>query len=259
MGRNKKVPVVEEVTDMFKDIDDSMLLMDEVNQLETLPMEDLTVVEEPRYNSIEWPDFVLSKLHSDELDPQGFPLLAGLRRLTEDLLGEITFSGPIEIDYSLEGGYHASCIYEIRILWKRDTEAYVRENDFYSPPLKIFRAAADSFEGNTDSPWDRYATTIAESRAEARAYRKALGLKVVSKEEVSDKVTRDMKFGNGITPTQLSLIKIKIKALGLREDFSKHVVGKDLNKCTSEDGAKLIRKINEYQGNIDAIPEEVKA
>lgn len=207
----------------------------------------------PEYGTDEWNNYLVGQLRSDEVDLNGHPLLPGLRRLTNILLGEVIFSGPITTSYNIVNrSPEASCVYELQIAWKH--------GEFYSDPknwiVKTFRAAGDCFEGNADSPWNLYATAIAESRAEARAYRKALGLKVVTGEEVSKQVSIDRE--DKITNNQMVLIKQRVLNLKLKEDISEILLGKKLSECSKKDGYQLVKLVNEYNEDINKIPEEVK-
>lgn len=229
-------------------------IFDEVELESNSPIEmteeDLKQEEEKRQN---WDDFLLSQLGEDEIDDNGYPLLPGLRRLTKENIGEVIFSGPVSINYNIsEGRPHATCLYEIQILWLKDVEPHAMD----SAVVKTFRAAADCHPGNTDGAWSNFATAIAEARAESRAYRKILELKTITGEEAANSAMKPPE--DEITKNQLKVINLKIEKLGLRHDFIEFYTGKPINKCDKKDGAKLIRVINQYQSNLDNIPQEAK-
>ena len=50
----------------------------------------------PAYGSEKWHDYVMSKFHKTELF-DGNPVCAGLRRVTEELLGTIVVSRPTQV------------------------------------------------------------------------------------------------------------------------------------------------------------------
>lgn len=120
------------------------------------------------------PDDVMSLFRDDELaeGKQGdkHPRLHGLRRVVKEHFPNITFSGPVEIQV-FSGGM--ICRYAVR--------AGIQE----------FMAAADATSRNVNEGYDIYLTAIAESRAEARVYRKMLGIQVAAAEEICGVQTKE--------------------------------------------------------------------
>jgi hypothetical protein len=120
-----------------------------------------------------------------------------------------------------------------------------------------------------------YAVETAATRAEARALRKALCLKVVSADEISQNVkpldvvkklaktvaTEGEYDDQGrITDAQANFINSKAKKLNvnvaefLEKEFNAPVAKKISKKVASN----AIDKLNDYQQNPSAIPEEIK-
>lgn len=212
------------------------------NLAEEASFEDETISPEkdiPSYLSEDWSDYVLKQFLPNEVDPNGHPLLHGLRRLANLLIGDIVVSGPITLNQSFnEGKPFASCVYEIQFGNNR-----------------IFRAVGDCNDDNTDHPFCKYASAIAETRGEARTLRKALGLNVVAKDELCNKLEIKSK-GEKITTNQSKILEVKLKGLGLDlNKFSNYYIGRNLSECSKDDGAKLIAEMNNVQQN--KVSEEV--
>lgn len=216
----------------------------------------------PDYDSPEWSDYVLSELQMDEMDVEGHPLLNGLRRIAGKLLGSILFSGPINVQNDL-ADKRAYCLYEIKILWGRDAVEFSPNNE---PILtRVFRASADADKENTDEVFDQFPSTIAESRAEARCLRKALGLKVISKEESCNKLQKQLneKWNKGndekIASPSIKVITAKCAKLDIDLNALLDTYNcKDINNLSKVDGQKIMRDIKGYEANESTIPNKLK-
>ena len=132
----------------------------------------------------------------------------------------------------------------------------------------MFSDLADCWDGNTDEAFCVFATSLAGTRAEGRALRKALGVKVATAEEVTKKdtakVTRDLNSrkestdggydeGDRMTDPQANFIDVKCgkKKGGLNTDvtaFFKQILNIDVKrKITKAQASDAIEKLNEYQ------------
>lgn len=235
------------------------------------------------YGQIGWSEYVMSLFSDNELI-DGKPKLNGLRRVTETLLGRIVFSGPIDTKVHFPNDpdeIGRACVtYEIRIECQLDLGEYVNQGDLMSfqYPTRTYRGIGGAWIGNLDEKFANYPEAIAESRAEARAYRKALFLDTVSYEEVSEKsgsdvvahlrekkgreVTSDYNEDDNMQHSQRKFIEVKSEQLGV--DIGKLcglVVEKDFEKLTRAEAKKVIEELVKYQSNNDesiSIPEEVK-
>lgn len=214
-------------------------VMDEVEGLDlsNVEFEDDNIVDTTQnagvitYGSPLWSEHVFAQFSDDELI-NGNPTVGGLRRVAELLLGAIVYSGPknFKVHYPenpLEIG-RASVVYEIHIAWGADNPWMDVNSDL---PIRIFSAIAGSYLGNTDDMFSVYPEAIAETRAEGRALRKALGLKnTVSHEEITDKdamesVNASKRVFNDkavewspneeISATQRHLIETKCRAMDI--------------------------------------------
>ncbi len=232
----------------------------------------------PTYDSPNWSDYVLSQFENDELGDGKNPTVPGMRRLLQKLLGDTVFTGPVQTsqhypENPLEVG-RASCIYEIRVEWRFGMIGYIAEGDVdnYSPPVRVFRASAGSYLGNTDNDFAIYPEAIAETRAESRALRKALGLKnVVAHEELTSKDAREsVEASTGkvvkseewceddsISGGQKAMIETKCEALGIDVDRFINLAfyeGREQDKQFEDIGrvprgtaAHMVARLTQYQ------------
>jgi hypothetical protein len=213
----------------------------------------------PDVTDEKWHEYVMSFFTEDELI-EGKPVVAGLRRVTQLVVGKIVSSLPSQIFPPKED----NSIGRATVSW-----VVTLENG------QIFGDVASSWEGNTDEMFCVYAVETAATRAEARALRKALCLKVVSADEISQNVkpldvvkklaktvaTEGEYDDQGrITDAQANFINSKAKKLNvnvaefLEKEFNAPVAKKISKKVASN----AIDKLNDYQQNPSAIPEEIK-
>jgi hypothetical protein len=207
--------------------------------------------------SFEWNEFVMGLFDETEL-VDGNPLVAGLRRVSELVLGTIVFSGPTQVFPVQRDDHHG-----------RATVVYTVE---FSNGIR-YSEVADSWEGNTDDMFCAFAVAIASTRAEARALRKALKIKVVAAEELTKKDTAkivrqisssktssdgDYNDQSRMSDAQYNFIDVKCKQL--------NIDGKKLFKSLSLDNSKkvskksasdIIDKLNDFQRDKSLIPEEM--
>ena len=220
----------------------------------------------PTIGSPEWNGFVLSHFQPDELY-DGNPICSGLRRVAELLLGDIIESGPSVVFPPLENDHHgrATVVYKVVFLWKLDGS--------YAP--RTFSEAADVWEGNTDDMFCVHPVATASTRAEGRALRKALKIKGLAAEELSNRnaseVVRkasaiqssdgDFNPEERVSSQQINFIDTKCKQLDI--DVMKFVNSgkKDygaISRVTKETGSMIIRELNKLQGSTDLVSDEIK-
>jgi hypothetical protein len=128
--------------------------------------------ERPDITSPLWHEFVMMKFDDAEIDANGYPRVSGLRRVTEELLGDIVVSEPFVI---ADGPDRCAIKHTIEI--KFPAEEMPRR----------FSEVADATPANVgnDNKIIHFLLSTASTRAEARALRKALRLRVLSSEEAS--------------------------------------------------------------------------
>lgn len=225
-----------------------------------------------------WTQYVLEQFAEDELfefNGTKYPSVAGLRRVAEILLGDITFSGAVDvrITHPTESAPLGCCsvLYELQILWKLGMPDYIDLSD--SLPVKTFRGLAGANQSNTDNEYAIYPEAIAEVRAEGRALRKALGLKnVVAREEITTKKiediipskTSDWNPEEPIGSNQKAAILAKCGQFDI--DIMKFINSgtkqyASIDEVSKETAAKMIKELSAYQQNNETskeIPESIK-
>ena len=137
----------------------------------------------PSMLSPEWHDYAMTLFQEDEL-VNGHPLVTGLRRVSELVLGPMKFSGPTWVKPTDRDDHHG-----------RATVIFTIE---FANGLKCSEVA-DSWEGNTDDMFCAFAVAIASTRAEARALRKVLKIKGVAAEELTKKDTAKIVRDQGVS------------------------------------------------------------
>lgn len=206
----------------------------------------------PSYNSPEWETYVLSQFKESELDGK-HPKVNGLRRVAELLLGPIVFSGPSVVFPATDQQYsgRASCVFQLTFSpWLNGLDNTARQ----------FSAAADSYAGNTDDKYSIFPLAIAETRAEARALRRALKLNVVASDELTDKVAQqpqaevskeiDWQPSEPVGSSQITILNTLCDRLNI--DLDKFINSgekkyNNIKEITKETALKMIQRLNEYQ------------
>jgi len=203
--------------------------------------------ENPYYGSADWEKFVMDKFLPDELYNGKNPTLNGMRRVSIQVLGKPIKSAPIQVHANLP--VSAYCLYQIEF-----------ENGM------TFGAAADGHVENIGGQYSIYPTAIAESRAEARTYRKALLLSTASAEEIkgNEKIfdsvldtVKEFSTEDPISDQVKSIIEAKCKQLKVNLEKFYTSEGVDFKKATKSDGIKLSKKLTEMQQSGE-VSKEIK-
>ena len=214
----------------------------------------------PTIGSDEWHDYVMSHFKSNELI-DGNPTCAGLRRVAEILLGEIMFSGPTQIFPATDanGPGRATVVFTVEFNWMN------------SGISKSFAEVADVWHGNTDDLFCAHPVATASTRAEGRALRKALKVRVLAAEELAKKdivnvvqqsiaTSGEYNPDDRISPQQITFIDNKCKQLDVNVIEFINIGAENyrsINDVKRESGKKMIRVLNEYQNQITPIPEHI--
>jgi hypothetical protein len=211
----------------------------------------------PSMLSPEWNDYAMTLFEPSEMI-DGHPLVAGLRRVAEVVLGPIMFSGPTQVFPVQRDDHHG-----------RATVIFTVE---FANGMK-YAEVADSWEGNTDDMFCAFAVAIASTRAEARALRKALKIKGVAAEELTKKdtakivreisTTKQASEGeyddtSRMSDAQLNFIDVKCKQLNIdgKQLFAQFNAdsGKKVSKKVA---SEIIDKLNDFQRDKSSIPEDI--
>lgn len=234
----------------------------------------------PKWGSPEWQKFVMGFFYPEELY-DGYPKCFGLRRVARELLGDIIVSRishmsvipQVVIDQSgSERTSRAVTIaYELIINFKTElpVNVFFDINTVNLRNEKTFTGVADCIE-DTRSVFGRHPAASAETKAESRALKKALGLSILTAEEkisgydeLDKSNTQQPEQQDQIINKELkNFIEAKAKTFNkpLEEivlDFAKSNNRDDLielfNKTNSigqfkiEDGRALFTFVNKYQ------------
>lgn len=149
----------------------------------------------PRRGEPEWNEYVLSKFTPDEyVDVKvddGTKTIRGvkcdgLRRVAELVLGQIVESGAVDSglnypDYTINKSSDQVKLKNPPFAWVRYRVVFM--DDFGK--TTVWGGCADVNSNNTDAKFLPFAFATAETRAEARALRKALGIKILAAEELT--------------------------------------------------------------------------
>ena len=207
------------------------------------------------YLSLHWHPFVMSLLDETELN-EGYPKADGLRRVGELLLGDIIDSKPTEV-FPVNGNSlgRATVSYSITFKWWDDsTRTYADVADVFN----------DGQYGNIDDNFIVYALATASTRAEGRALRKALKLKVCTAEEISDKVkvkvSGSISVDDAITQNQIKFMNTRCKQLDV--DVMRLVNSNGerydrIERLTKKQASTLIEMLNSAGRGESEIPKEV--
>ena len=218
----------------------------------------------PDFASPEWNEYVMSHFRSDEL-MDGHPITAGLRRVAELLLGDIIESGPTEVFPSSDsnGPGRATVVYKVVIDWMNTSL------------FRTFSEVADVWHGNTDDLFCAHPVATASTRAEGRALRKALKIRVIAAEELAKKdivgivkeavsasssTDGEYNLDDRISPQQVTFIDKKCSQLNVSLDNFINIGSgnyRSINDVKRDKAKQMIKVLNDYQNGIVEVPEEV--
>lgn len=230
-------------------------MSESIFEVESQVVAENVVSDEPKYGSKEWHNFVMSKFTEDEL-VDGNPKCAGLRRVAEELLGEIIESGPSQVFPATDtnGPGRATVVFEVIFNWHN------------SGSFKRFAEVADVWLGNTDEIFANHPVATASTRAEGRALRKALKVNCLAAEELQRKdlqaiksvvveapVTGEIKDKDKITPAQINYLAKKGYETNVNVmAFVKFVLNKEVNNIndvTKKEASNVLDVLNSVQNN----------
>ena len=242
-----------------RDLFESMTLESPMNT--DTSVKDVIMDDAPDITSPDWNEYVMELFEENELI-DGMPLSAGLRRVSELVLGPVKSSGPVQVFPPKDDHSHGRAT----VVWKVD---------FMNG--QSFSDVADCWEGNTDDTFCAFSGATAGTRAEARALRKALRLRSVAAEEVTKKDTaqvgRSISRGKTVeeptageyqdssrmTDPQSNHINVKCKQLDInvgnlfKEEFNVSVS----RKVTKKQASAAIEKLNSFQRDTSSIPKSI--
>ena len=249
-----EIPTEDNISDNEEIFD-----MDEIEQPSDIQNDEGS--EAPSITSAEWHDYAMSHFYDNELI-DGNPICAGLRRVAELLLGDIIETGPSQVFAATDndGPGRATVVYKVVFNW------------FNSGMPKTFSEVADVWHGNTDDLFCAHPVATASTRAEGRALRKALKLRVLAAEELAKKdiveivqqsvaATSLREGGQRISPQQVQFIDNKCNQLDIDVlqfiNMGQHTY-KSINDINKDCAKKMITLLNGYQNGTSDIAENIK-
>ena len=228
--------------------DDFIGMIDEMSEAEEYGIsEEIMAAPEPTDEG--WYDFLIDNLYENEL-VQGNPTTDGLRRLTERFYGEIVKSKSDVIDTEHDGN-GLRCTVRHTLLIRKYKTGTLAECD----------ACIDVDYRGVPHPFNRHVVATADTRAEGKALRRALKLRVVTAEEVQTQVSEEevLTAQDHINDQQIMAINAVCRKHNLNvEKVTKSVYNnaKTLKQLTNLEASVLMDKITSYQRE-KSIPEEL--
>tara|TARA_R110000824_G_scaffold7728_2_gene34976 strand:+ start:16538 stop:17419 length:882 start_codon:yes stop_codon:yes gene_type:complete len=200
---------------------------------------------ESNINDPGWTDYVLSQLTEKEVQ-NGRPTVHGLRRITEISYGEVIESlSDIEQLPDTNNGNRATVKASLTV-------------ERYDGKMVKFQGVCDVNHSNTEAAYAKHAVATAESRAEARAYKKMLRLNILTAEETVDPTQIDDP-GDKIRPQQEKMINVLSERLSVNLDklLEKWDLTPDTLGLTNHSTAKdICGTINSFQ--TTGVPEQYR-
>lgn len=203
----------------------------------------------PSETDQEWYDFLIDNLYENEL-VDGNPTTDGLRRLTEKYFGEILDSESQVIETEHDGnGLRCTMKHTLTILKYRNKSC-----------IKVSACVDVDYRG-VPHPFNKHVVATADTRAEGKALRRALKLRVVTAEEAQTQVGEDdvLSSQDHINDQQVMAINAVCRKYDLNvEKVTKSVYNnvKSIKQLNNLEGQVLMDKITSYQRE-KSIPEEL--
>lgn len=158
----------------------------------------------PKLTDPAWQDYVMKQFQPDELAEGGAPLVHGLRRVANLLLGDIIRSEGHVVQppsFLANSDTLQPAVVEYTVVF-RPFHSYEYRDEL------TFSAVADVSRMNTEADYARFPTAMAETRAEARCLRKALRIKKAAAEEMTMMPVDESAVNGKISPSQVNFIDI---------------------------------------------------
>lgn len=219
-----------------------------------------SVSKEIKNTDVNWNDFVLTLFDESEL-VDGVPNCAGLRRVTELLVGPIVVSRPKQIFPVVDDlSRRATVSYEINVLVDQNNKyGYIGREGLLS-----YEDVADVDRNNTEYLYLAHSVATASTRAEARALRKLLKLRVISAEE-NTKVDLSQTMSES-DPDRLSepqIIVLDKQCSKMDIDVNKFINSGEkkylsIYEIKRDTAIKMIEVLNDYNNNRTSIPDDIK-
>lgn len=217
-------------------------------------------MEDPGYLSPEWSDYVMTQFAEGELI-DGKPVLVGLRRVGRMLLGEVKES-------------YGECIASDFDLNNKRCNAVVNYTLVFDEGKRV-SGMAEVNPFNTDDMFLGFPVATAESRAESRAWKKALMLRGLTfdeipkdkdvKEQVKSIFGTDGSINNEGVITEKQKIVIErncglagIDLVSFINSNKNYGPYSNISEVEKDVAAKMINKLTKYVNGEEEVPENIK-
>lgn len=210
----------------------------------------------PSRNDTGWSDYLLMQFSEDEVvikrdsnknEIGRFPKVNGLRRLARIHNGEIvkSYPSPVVTVYHPTEEYVVAC-YQYTIIFEGGKE-FSDVGEVIFAPRTVF--------SNIDEKFGKFPSSVAVTRAEARALRKSLGLNVVSADELN---MSDLSGQSVTYLTEMQKFGIENFAQKAGINLSKYISSgeyayNDINKIQFSDAAKMWKELESFQRDKAAL------
>tara|TARA_R110002020_G_scaffold46539_7_gene132345 strand:- start:260 stop:964 length:705 start_codon:yes stop_codon:yes gene_type:complete len=199
----------------------------------------------PNPTDPEWVDYVLDQLSDHELS-QGNPTTDGLRRVTEKIFGEILVSDTEILESPKGANGRASAKHTLTIAKYNGNTVQVS-------------ACIDVLGEKLPYPFKDHLVSTACTRAEGKALRRALKIRVQTAEELSNSEDDTIDTNDDINDQQIAAIKTLCKRLDVNvKKFVKSNCkkSKTIKDVKNIQGRLMINALSSYQR--EGVPEEFK-
>ena len=200
----------------------------------------------PKEHDPDWSEFLIDQLSDNELI-NGAPTVDGLRRITEKCFGEIIGSRSEIIDTPTAQNNQRCTIKHTLTIAKYGTAHSI-----------VVDGCVDVLYHKTPYPFKDHLIATADTRAEGKALRRALKIRVVTAEELQNEDEHEALSSDELVNDQQILA---INQLCKRLDISvvplvtgEYKKTKTINELRNLEARLLISKLSEFQRTPDDIP-----
>ena len=216
------------------------------DKVEYAPNELSTHPKRPKEHDPEWSEYLLDQLSDSELI-NGAPTVDGLRRITEKCFGEIIGSRSEIIDTPTAQNNQRCTIKHTLTIAKYGTSHNI-----------VVDGCVDVLYHKTPYPFKDHLVATADTRAEGKALRRALKIRVVTAEELQNEDEQEALSSDELVNDQQILA---INQLCKRLDISvvplvtgEYKKTKTIKELRNLEARLLISKLSEFQRTPNDIP-----
>ena len=203
-------------------------------------------IERPKEYDPEWSEYLLDQLSDNELI-NGAPTVDGLRRITEKCFGEIVESKSDIVETpTSQNNQRCTIRHTLTITKYRNTQTISVDG------------CVDVLYHKTPYPFKDHLVATADTRAEGKALRRALKIKVITAEELQNEDEQEVLSSDEVVNDQ-QILAINQLCKRINISVSSFVTGeynttKKINDLRNLEARLLISKLSEFQRTPKDIP-----